>query len=229
MVIIPQNNLSVLNIQVLSYHHRNIGKTQSPASKHVPQTPATLAHDAVALIDHIWGPSAPVHVFGASMGGVVAQHTAVMLHQKGRLRSLFVNVTWDGSGRLGSSWLASFLKPMCTLPVVRHILLPLVFPHRNNPDKQAMNTMKSVGALVFSMPIPLSLSPSTHAPIPLSLHSHTCRPTLPPTSHDPTRASAPMSSPPTPPSVTHGTTSGRHTWTSGFAGATQMPLLCSST
>ncbi len=130
--------------QVLTYHHRNIGKTLSPASKHVPQTPTTLAHDAMALVNHVWGSSTPIHVFGASMGGVVAQYMAVLLHNEGRFGSLFVNVTWDGSGRMGNSLVASLLKPLCTLSMVRHVLLPLVFPHRNMPSSQATNTMKSV-------------------------------------------------------------------------------------
>jgi alpha-beta hydrolase superfamily lysophospholipase len=37
------------------------------------QTAALLAADAWRLVDHVWGADACVHVYGASMGGMIVQ------------------------------------------------------------------------------------------------------------------------------------------------------------
>lgn len=142
------SEVAAAGYEVLSYHHRNIGKTKSPASKWIAQTPRSLAEDAVALANAVWGATTPLHVVGASLGGVIAQHTALLLQQQQRLCSLLLCVTWDGSSRLGNSLTGRALRSVLSLPVVRHVVVPLLFPHRNNADKQAAATMRSVCTLL---------------------------------------------------------------------------------
>lgn len=105
----------------------------------------------MALVDAVFGADTSLHVFGASLGGVIAQHTALILAQQGRLRSLFLCVTWDGSSRLGSSLTASALRNVLSLSVVRHLVVPILFPHRNNVKRQAAGTLRSVRLLCASL------------------------------------------------------------------------------
>jgi pimeloyl-ACP methyl ester carboxylesterase len=50
----------------------------------------------VALIDHVWGPKAHVHVFGVSMGGMIGQMLGLQLLAQERLASLTLAVTTRG-------------------------------------------------------------------------------------------------------------------------------------
>ena len=92
-------------IEVLTYDHRGIGLSTAsqPAQS---QTSELLAADALALINHVWSPhlaerGCSLHVYGASMGGMVAQRLALSLLQSSGsspaahlpLRSLTLAVT----------------------------------------------------------------------------------------------------------------------------------------
>lgn len=78
---------------VLLFDHRGVGASL-PAGA-APQSAASLAADACALVDAVWGRGAGVHVFGASMGGMAAQELACLLAPAGRLRSLTLCVCRD--------------------------------------------------------------------------------------------------------------------------------------
>lgn len=91
-------------VEVLTYDHRGIGKSVSTsADRGASQTSDLLADDAVALLDHVWPKgqqpnSSGLHVYGASMGGMVAQKLALRLLARvpgGHLplRSLILAVT----------------------------------------------------------------------------------------------------------------------------------------
>ena len=89
------------NFQVLTYDHRGIGRSTAPAAGS-SQTSEMLAVDAAALVDHVWpasaGNSVNLHIYGASMGGMVAQRLALLLLARppgasARLRSLALAVT----------------------------------------------------------------------------------------------------------------------------------------
>ena len=81
--------------RVLTYDNRGIGKSIAlkPSER---QTSSMLARDCVYLINEVFGKDAPVHLYGASMGGCVAQHAAIYLSSEGRLLSLYLAVTSSG-------------------------------------------------------------------------------------------------------------------------------------
>ena len=85
--------------EVMSYDHRGIGKSVSSAKdRGASQTSALLAADALALLDHVWpNGAAGLHVYGASMGGMVTQKLALLLlarsNSKLPLRTLTLAVT----------------------------------------------------------------------------------------------------------------------------------------
>lgn len=80
----------------LTYDHRGIGKSTASNIK-LRQTSTMLANDCIELINHVFGNSSIVHVYGASMGGCIAQHVALILHHQYRLQSLYLAVTSRGS------------------------------------------------------------------------------------------------------------------------------------
>ena len=85
--------------EVMSYDHRGIGKSVSSAKdRGASQTSELLAADALALLDHVWpNGAAGLHVYGASMGGMVTQKLALLLlarsNSKLPLRTLTLAVT----------------------------------------------------------------------------------------------------------------------------------------
>lgn len=90
------DKLSTSGYQVLTYDHRGIGKSTASDIK-LRQTSTMLANDCLALIDQVFGPSSVIHVYGASMGGCIAQYVALSLHRQRRLQSLYLAVTSRGS------------------------------------------------------------------------------------------------------------------------------------
>jgi len=82
------------NFQVLTFDNRGIGKSTTPILK---QTSQMLGQDTYHLINHVWGPESKVHVYGASMGGCIAQHLAETLALEKRLKSLYLAVTTCGN------------------------------------------------------------------------------------------------------------------------------------
>jgi len=64
--------------EVLTYDHRGIGKSVA-RDKLESQTSEMLAAEALALVSHVWTGGGRLHVYGASMGGMVAQRLATLL------------------------------------------------------------------------------------------------------------------------------------------------------
>ena len=87
--------LTMSGYRVLTYDHRGIGRSTAERPKE-SQTSQMLASDCLALIEHMFGHH-PVHVYGASMGGCVAQYVALALKASNRLCSLYLAVTSRGS------------------------------------------------------------------------------------------------------------------------------------
>jgi len=90
------DKLSSSGYNVLTYDHRGIGKSTAVDIK-LRQTSILLANDCLSLIDHVFGSSSLVHVYGASMGGCIAQYVALSLHRQHRIPSLYLAVTSRGS------------------------------------------------------------------------------------------------------------------------------------
>ncbi|CAF1442103.1 unnamed protein product [Rotaria sp. Silwood1] len=126
-------------IEILTYDHRGIGHSK-PATTVITterQTSSLLAHDAYQLINHVWGGQTPVHVLGASLGGMVAQELAVLLIPEQRLLSLYLAITIRGS----------YIRPLALLPkwIFSRIILPYF---ATKPDNEQM--LRSMIPLVFN-------------------------------------------------------------------------------
>lgn len=75
--------------RVIAFDNRGSGRTDQPEG---PYTMAQLADDAIGLLDVLGVPQA--HVFGISMGGMIAQH--VWLRHRDRVLSLILGCTTPG-------------------------------------------------------------------------------------------------------------------------------------
>lgn len=143
------DTLASAGAEVLSYDHRGIGRSvtaSADANRRNSQTSEVLAADALALLDHVW-PSAPpgtcLHVYGASMGGMVAQRLALLLLARGAstahmpLRSLTLSVTARCYGRaryvpLGAGFYRAVLP--LALPSTPEKLVETLLPKCFGPD-----------------------------------------------------------------------------------------------
>ncbi|CAF0980903.1 unnamed protein product [Adineta ricciae] len=120
------------SIEILTYDHRGIGK--STCTRPERQTSRMLANDAYLLINEVWGKNSSVHVFGASLGGMVAQELALLLVSERRLRSLYLVATSRGTyirplafGPGVWSKLMPFLIKKDREHMIRNVLLPAAF------------------------------------------------------------------------------------------------------
>lgn len=76
---------------VLLYDSRGVRRSTAPAKWPRP-TSDQLAEDAELLLQHVW-PDQKVHVFGASMGGMISQMLALRLLRQNKISSLTLAVT----------------------------------------------------------------------------------------------------------------------------------------
>jgi pimeloyl-ACP methyl ester carboxylesterase len=124
------------SIEILTYDHRGIGKSIS--TQPIRQTSRMLANDALSLINQIWGANSSIHVFGASLGGMVAQELAILLIPSRRLRSLYLVATSRGS----------YIRPMSFGPSIWSKLMPFLI----KKDREHM---------IRRVLLPASFSPET--------------------------------------------------------------------
>ena len=123
--------------QVIAFDNRGVGRSDKPD---IPYTMAMMAGDIAGLLDNIGVDSA--HVFGISMGGMIAQHFALNYPQ--RVISLILGCTFCGGVHsiqpkpesLAALFDFEHMKKMTPEEFVRQ-LIPFLFSQEfigNNPD-----------------------------------------------------------------------------------------------
>ena len=130
------------SIDILIYDHRGIGKSTSTSSAR--QTSRLLADDALFLINQVWGDQSTVHIYGASLGGMVAQELSLLLLPSHRLRSLYLAVTSRGSYIRPLPFSSNFWQLLMPLLIkkdreqmVRDVLLPATFSTTTQAEQYA--------------------------------------------------------------------------------------------
>ena len=133
--------------RVIAFDNRGVGRSDKPD---IPYTMAMMAEDVAGLLDVIGVDAA--HIFGISMGGMIAQHFALNYPQ--RVTSLMLGCTYCGGIRsipIGPEALAALadferFKKM-TLEEIVWQLVPFLFSRKfieKNPDVVEERVAKSL-------------------------------------------------------------------------------------
>jgi pimeloyl-ACP methyl ester carboxylesterase len=77
----PALSTAILLLQVLTFDNRGIGASRDASPQQPRANPSyrieLLAEDVWRLIDHVWGPTQAVHLYGISMGGQCPSYLAI--------------------------------------------------------------------------------------------------------------------------------------------------------
>lgn len=117
--------------QVLTFDNRGCGKSKSKRKE--AQTTHLLARDTLELIKHVGWESEPVHVYGASMGGMIAQELMFFLLARKQLASCYLAVTaghrYPFRVPFGEGVYKVLLKPMTMMDRVKlvQMTLPMLY------------------------------------------------------------------------------------------------------
>eukprot|EP00884_Botryococcus_braunii_P010377 jgi/Botrbrau1/19340/Bobra.0073s0065.1 len=132
------------HFEVVTYDHRNVGRSVHHQPLRSIHTSKMLAGDALELINHIWGNEQQVHVLGISMGGMVGQMLGLMLAERQRLASLSLAVTARG-----------ILQIPIPVPwwLLRNFLVPRLI-HQEPADQVAAMTRSTLPEDVLNSPFP---------------------------------------------------------------------------
>jgi 3-oxoadipate enol-lactonase len=146
------------HFDVVAYSHRGIS-TSSRADE--PFTIADLADDAAAVIKAFDWPSA--HIFGISLGGMVAQELA--LHHPNLVRTLTIGCSWAGGPQVALAETARRMVDAMVTRDVEHALKTgyeanLSQPFAADPDNFACYAKLSLSQRV---PVPVVLMQWTAA------------------------------------------------------------------
>jgi pimeloyl-ACP methyl ester carboxylesterase len=132
----PVLPLYARRFECLLYDNRGAGRSQAPPR---PTSIAELAFDATRLLDELRIDSA--HVYGASMGGMIAQELAIRFPE--RVRGLILASTWPGGPRAIRPTLREFaVLGLGTIAALREqgrpVLAPALFSpafRREHPER----------------------------------------------------------------------------------------------
>ncbi|MFZ0887234.1 MAG: alpha/beta fold hydrolase [Candidatus Binataceae bacterium] len=127
--------------ECIYFDNRGTGTSDRPD---IPYTARDMAEDAIAILDHLRIPKA--HVYGVSMGGMIAQELA--LNHPERVKKLVLGCTWAGGPTVRLSApeiMARLIQGAATLRTDREkgidILLPVLLPPEfigEHPEVKAM-------------------------------------------------------------------------------------------
>jgi pimeloyl-ACP methyl ester carboxylesterase len=99
------------SMRVITYDHRGIGQSESLTHAY---TTEAMADDAVSILDDL--EMERVHVYGFSLGGMIAQQVA--LRHPGRVQALVLGGTHSGGRRVAypDAEVAAFFRRRATMP-----------------------------------------------------------------------------------------------------------------
>ncbi|MGA7218788.1 MAG: alpha/beta fold hydrolase [Candidatus Sulfotelmatobacter sp.] len=119
------------NFRTVAFDNRGVGRSDVPAG---PYSIATMASDAAAVLDAAGASSA--HIFGISMGGMIAQEFA--LEYPSRTRSLILGCTSAGGPtavRTERKVADIFMVRGMSLEQAREALLPYIYDAQTSREK----------------------------------------------------------------------------------------------